>query len=577
MGACVLAATLALLAAPPPETSARIAVIVQGDGLEAGRIQGDVERELILQQANVKSAAELAQKLGLPAETPAPPNAVLLDNAKTKIAEAEAAFLRGEFDIAKASAGEAKKLLATLPAESVFDERVLASLWYAASIQPTDVKAAQREIRELLHDVDPKPNVSVDVFPPDFVGFVETERLTVKTASVRLTDLPAAAQIWVNGRKVDSNPFSVVLHPANKPNVVTVRAQGYRTAVLTLPLTPPPSTRVPLALALTSEQEAAVRAAFAGKSDQSIHRTFAALADVQPPVTALLLLQTRGKAAPSALLWRNKTLQPIVAPSLPRLATNVIDTFRAKRSGELSVVTAGAMDVSLWQRDLGGGDVYSLALTGTGPRISADLHWNLLLASAELSYVRYLTPIEASVTGGGDDGKSLQTGGGSALRLSAGVGVNRAFGSFSAGALVGGRFEQYSTEVLKVQETEGGAESQPIIGPHTWGGPQAQIRLGYRTGSIGIVGGVGAVFASTYTEGEKGMSGTDPVVGTVPFWRLGGTYDASEKLAVGVLYTGESRSTKFDGEPALEQQDQPSDLVLTDFLTTVAVTAAYSF
>ena len=580
MSACSLAAIAVLLAPPALDSPARIAVIVQGqqgEGAEAGRVQAEIEKELNLRQAAVKSAAELAQKLAMPAETPIPAPPLLLESANTKIAEAEAAFLRGEFDAAKAAAAEAKKLIATMPVESAFDERVLAALWHAAAVQQTDTKAAQIEVKEILYDVDPTPKVSVDVFPPDFIGFVETERQSLKTTSVRLTDVPAAAQIWINGRKADANPFTVVLqHPTARPNVVTVRAQGYRTAVFTLPPTPAQSIRLPLAPALPSEQEGAVRAAFNSKSDERVQRALTFLSDLPPPVTALVLVQTRGRAPPAVLLWKDKRFQPITAPNLAGVAEAVMDTFRKKNPEGLTVVTSAAVDVSLWTRELGGGDVYSLPLTGTGPRMSADIRWSSLLASTEVSYIRYLTPIEASVTGGGNAGDTLPTGGGSALRVSAGAGLQRTFGVVSAGFLLGGRFEQYSTKVLKVESTDGGG-SEPIIGPHTWAGPQAQLRVGYTAGSIGITGGVGAVFASTYTEGEKNMSGADPVTGAAPFWRLGGTYAASEKLAVGLLYAGESRSTKFKGEPALEQQTPRSDLVLTDFLTTVALTAAYEF
>ena len=88
MSACSLAAIAVLLAPPALDSPARIAVIVQGqqgEGAEAGRVQAEIEKELNLRQAAVKSAAELAQKLAMAAETPVPAPPLLLESAKTKI------------------------------------------------------------------------------------------------------------------------------------------------------------------------------------------------------------------------------------------------------------------------------------------------------------------------------------------------------------------------------------------------------------------------------------------------------------------------------------------------------------
>lgn len=563
-----LAVSGLLLAAP--EAPPRVVVIVQGAGAEAGVLQKDLERELIAKGAQVRTGAELVSSIGAPAEAvDAMPAAV--QKAKDKIGEAEAAFLRGELEIAKAAALEARRLLSEVkPVEIGFDQRVAASLWLAATLRDLGDPRAQTEVRDLLLDLDPTVTVSPDVFPPEFVTFVATERRGVKTSTVQLTELPGSAQIWVNGRRIESNPFAVVQHPAGKPNRLTVRAPGYRTVEQVLPAVPPKQIRVPMAIAPRAELDVAVRALLSGKGNAKSLKALDTLLS-KTRSEAAVIVQT-GKS-PRAILWRGAP-SAIRGGSASTIAMEVIGTMR-RRVVELLRTTAG-LEVSLWQRRLGDG-VYSLPLSGSGPHVTAELNYQGALVLADLSWVSYgITPIEANVTQGDEERSPLEGEGGNALRGVVAAGYGVVLGGFQVGALAGARHESYSMKTLRVRTSDGDLE--PLLGSHTWTAPEARLRGVYDGGAVRVHAALGAAFGGSYSEDPGGTSGTKPKPGTTPFWQLGASLQLGRATSLGLTYAGEIRTVQFAGKPRAERSDpDDEDLALSDVLSAFTLSAAYRF
>ena len=572
MSACALAAAgVMLLAAdaPPPP----LVVVVQGDGLAAGRAQADIERELRAKGVVVRSATDLVADIGAPAEAlPSAPRAV--EAAQARCSDAEAAFLRGELGAARASAEAALKALARVPVEVGFDERVRATLWRAAALrQGGNVAAATSVIRGLLHELDPAPRVSTDVFPPDFVGFVEAERIAVKTRPVKLDGLPASAQIWVNGRPVESNPFPVAIRRGNSPNRIVVRAPGYRTIQYELPVTPPSEISMPMALALPSEREAELSAALAKDGDDAMLEALAKRTEAAGVVVA----QVRGRDLRGWFHRSGHSTGELSSRSASGIAAEVVAIFRPAPISQ-TVLTSAGMEVSFWQRRFG--DLYTIPLSGTGPRLTVDVDWRNVLAAAEVSYVSYaFTPIEARIEPGstGVPGGTQKGEGGTAVRASAAVGYGLEIQDrLSLGALVGARVEQYSMKTMRVEVAPGRFE--PLVGSHSWSGAEVRVRGVYATSPIRVSLAAGMVLGGRYRERPAKTSGSDPTAAPAPFWQLGGTYSRSDALTFGLSYYGEARTIAFEGTPRVDREtSNDSDPVLSDFMTVFSLTAAYSF
>ena len=571
MSACaaVLAAAGLLLAAPdaPP----KVVVLVYGEGQEPGALQRQLEADLIAKGAQVITVTRLVEIAGAAAEaTPivTPPGVQI---ATDSIKAAEAAFLNGEIEVTKTSAEQAKKALAGVALDVGFDQRVAATLWLAAAHkQLGDLKAAASEVRELLYDLDPAVKVSTDVFLPDFVTYVEEERRKLKSTRVRVTEIPDSASISINGRLATSTTLQVVQQPAGKSNKITIKAPGYRTVEITLATTPPEVLKVPMAFAPRADVDAALRAIFAGKADGGHHsaiRSFVGRREID--AEAAVVAQPQKSGASRVVLWRGGELSPV------RDAAEIMGLLRTRET-DLLVTTAG-IEVSYWQRKLG--NLIDLPLTGTGPRVTADVNWNNLLVGADVSYISYgMTEIDASVDGGPTQPKPKTQTGGSAIRAALGVGYGLRFGSdFGLGFLVGGRYESYTmAEPVEVRTSTG---TEPLVGSHTWTSPEARLRFVYDGEPVRVHAIAGAAFGGSYEEDPADISGRKPAPGVSPFWQLGASTALGRRpLTVGLLYSGEIRSIEFEGSPRVDQDGtSDEDLSLNDFVTAFSLTAAYRF
>ncbi|MEZ4359530.1 MAG: hypothetical protein R3B48_05065 [Kofleriaceae bacterium] len=214
-----LAGLVGLVGLAPSARAAprRVGVVVVGDPAAAARLAAAVERRLAGRPGlELVAVARVAAATGPAA---APP---LLAELPARLQRAIDLFYGERADDALAELTALERELGALAevgarAPVVHAPRVQVALWRAAVLErrwadggraepaPAEVRAAARAVLRL----DPDVQIDMETFWPRFAALIEAERRALPRIELHVRDLPAAAQLWLDGRPVSRRAAAV--------------------------------------------------------------------------------------------------------------------------------------------------------------------------------------------------------------------------------------------------------------------------------------------------------------------------------------------------------------------------------
>lgn len=573
MSACALVAAMLFAAPPMPEGGTKVVVVVQGD--DAGKTQANLESELEKQLFRIVRG--VGAKLG-----PAPdaaPTSVQTDKALVEIRAAQTAYDSAEFDAAQSRIDTARQLLYSTNEPAASEARTQLHLWAAAiTLAAGKTDLALAEVKSLLR-TDPDPKASTDVFSSELVELIEGHR-PKDVVSVTLSGLPDGATVLVVPPSGVQRFERAPGFAAEKGAKLRIRAPYHRPMEIAVPSDLPSfAPPVKMALALRDDADKAMRAVLEGTATRPQIQTLQSVAQ-QAGADALVLAQVRGPQTRGAVVWATSSPSGVGTGDFATVAAFLSKKLRPSSGSESTqddgLFTRGGIAFSRWNRSLDG--VYDYGINGAGPSVAVDYRVaGGVLAGAELQLISYaLTPIEIGVSGGAAGSETVRGAGGSAFRAALDIGYEIGAGPLFVGALVGGRYEQYSMTPVEI-ETAG--DELAALGSSTYSGATARARVRYPLGdATWISASAGAVISPSYSEDPEGTSGQDPEAATAPFWTLGASWDPGDTLRIGFDYAGEMRSIEMTGTPLVDRRGSADENpTLNELVNTFQITAAYRF
>lgn len=620
-----------LLATPP-----RAGVIVVGnDAATTGSLQRALEMRLeSVPQLSVRGGAAAAAAIG--AKTPP---AAMDPVASRRGAELLDAASRAYYEDRLVDALDGLAAVAAHYDRTPFvptADRVKLLLWRTAVLLALqDQNKAEAEARAALV-LQPQLQVDTRIFRPSLGKLVDEIRARgLPTAKVLLDGLPAGAEARIDDRLVVDGRATI---PVGKHRLL-VRGPGFTdlervfeiASDSVLPACPPVALDPMLGarlLAMVPRGESDLRVFEKLAERLDVDTLVLAAARTEPASESRAVVWTRTGGPPAASpvfpAWADgqtqlaewvaqrliaaagtgtsasSTVVPVTTPPLatttPRpvaTATPVAVAVATPRPGRTpappavgrpprrtarsaaALTAEGGIAIASRARDVkGGGAGYASSFVGAGPRVAAGFGYGALAGELEISHVSYafsrlnvnLPSAERTTVDGGSTTFARLAGG---RRIALGGDPE---GGISVLPSLGLFFESHQGNDLKEDGAKLGVfPSQQRLG--------VDLRVDGRVpaGPVAILAGVGITPFSTWSESPSGATGTSPVPGVVPAWRLGADHRPNDRLAVGVLYSGELRTAKFKGEATPPLSPPVTNAQVTELLHTLTATTHYRF
>lgn len=567
----------------------RIAVVALGsDPTATGALQRDLESALA-HDALVVPAATFAPGLPLvPAAAESPEIAAL----SKKIAEAKNAYFDADFTGASkaldsiASEVDSREQLPT-------KDRVLFDLTKLAVLQSNNGSKSDIDAfaRKAVAIGGPAP-ADLALFPSSVGQLYHATFAGMTPVPVSITAPPHATV------KVDDVPRPAKFTLLQGRHVLSVGGPGFATVTRFLEVGPSRiEESVPLALALPPQLASMNPGASIAGSEHLLDR----IAE-QAGSEGLVLARAEAGSVRTAVWWRGATSATSVeassiaasVPGLSRILAKGPPRPVAMRGtdpnppggghgrgapttlerGALAFDLDGGVVVEQLGRSVtgtpasaGASKIYSVALTGAGPRLRAAATWNHVVGRASVSFIDYLTSIDAQNLPPPNDTKTVA--GGTFLRA-----------GLAAGYRLGGARENEPSLGLLVGAEQTTYSIGDAGGNHVFSGWQALwLTAGLEgelpVGSTRFHGSLGIASPMGWAESKKGTSGELKSAALAPRAAIGASFNVRESADLGAELFFEQRNVTFKGDVLAAYQPAYSDAKLAETEMGLTITMRF--